>query len=1133
MLHLYHSNRMEILAAQLAARLGEPVDDGWAPETLVVASNGMRRWLCLDLADRLGICANLHFPLPSRLFWDIYRAVLPGVPTESAFATPILAWRVLAEFGGLDDDPVWEPLRDYLAGSDDYGRYELARRIADTFDQYLVYRPKWIKNWEKGGAAPGGKGREEDEDDEDGDDCEGGWQAALWRRLSEVDATHRARLHRQFLKALKQLHERPAGIPARLSFIGIPALPAAWLQTLLGLARWCEVDLYLLNPCAQFWGMIESERTIAKIAPEADHAALYLETGNRLLASMGRLGRDFHHLLADSTSDLPAAEAFEEPEADTLLAVVQRDLLRLENRGANHAPSEHDGFTLWAEPYLAAADDHSIQMHVCHSATREIEVLHERLLALFAADDSLAPTDVVVMTPDIEAYAPAVEAVFGAAESGLFIPYGIADRGVRAESPLLDAFLALLELPGGRWGAETVASLLDAAALRRRFGILEEDLGTLRDWLTATGVRWGLDADHRQSLELPAESAHTWRAGLDRLLLGIALPGDGERLYAGVLPYDEVEGHTAQLAGRLAQFVDRLAALESGLAAARAPAGWSGTLAAVFEDFLAPEPDDEAEAARLRTAIQRLAETAAIAGFGGAVPLAVARRFLLAELEGMGSVQGFLAGGVTFCAMVPMRAIPFRVVCLIGMNDGAYPRVNRPHDFDLIARHPRRGDRSRRNDDRYLFLEALVSARDVFYVSWTGRSQRDNAELPPSVLVAELLDYIARAAQDPRDGAAEAGQPQADALEALRRVCVEHPLTPWGTAAFDGGDRRRASHSPRWCRAAQLAGRGERMRREPCPEPLPDPETEWLTLSPERLTDFLCAPARFLLRERLRLRLDEAEGELAETEPFLLDDFADRRLRGELLRLRQRGLDPDAARRVLAGSGLLPHGAVGRLLYAREAAAVETVLARLPAGGDTVLLEPLPVDLTLAGVRLLGWLREVGGHGILVAEPNPPGWRERLRLWVRHLLLCRAVQAGLRMPDGTEVPARSLCHGPDAGFAFAPVANPDAVLEPLLALYRSGLLRPSAFIPPVAWAWWQGKPDDTPERAIAQALKKWEGDDFTGSHACADDRWNRCAYDGVLPAADAWQTVARGVFAVMTGHETTIGDSAPDTGIRS
>lgn len=1107
MLYLHHANRMEDLAARLAGRLAVPVGGGWAPETLVVASNGMRRWLCLDLADRLGICANLHFPLPSRLFWDIYRAVLPGVPTESAFATPILAWRVLGEFGRLDDDPVWAPLRAYLDGSDDYGRYELARRIADTYDQYLVYRPEWIDDWEAGGAAPEGTA---------------GWQAALWRRLSAVDATHRARLHGQFLDALDRLDARPAGIPARLSFVGIPALPAAWLETLLGLARWCEVDLYLLNPCAQFWGMIESERTIARRAPEADHAALYLETGNRLLASMGRLGRDFHHLLAECASELPATEDFVEPEGDTLLAHLQRDLLRLENRGANHAVCEHDTFTQPAEPYLAPPGDRSVQAHVCHSATREVEVLHERLLALFAADPTLAPTDVVVMTPDIEVCAPAVEAVFGAAEPGLYIPYGIADRGARAESPLLDAFLALLELPGGRWGAEAVAGLLDAPALRRRFGIGDDELGTVRDWLTATGVRWGLDAAHRSTLGLPAEAAHTWRAGLDRLLLGIALPGDGEHLYAGVLPYDEVEGHGAQLAGRLAQFVDRLAALEAGLAASRTPIAWRDALAGVFEDFLAPEPDDETESARLRAAIQRLAETAAIAGYDGTVPLAVARRFLLAELEGAAGVQGFLAGGVTFCAMVPMRAIPFRVVCLIGMNDGTYPHVNRPHDFDLVARHPRRGDRSRRNDDRYLFLEALLSAREVFYVSWVGRSQRDNAELPPSVLVAELLDYIVRGAQAavaPDDAAAVAEQ-QARAGCALERVRVEHPLAPWGTTAFDGSDPRRASHSLRLCRAAGLAGRGERATRAPCPGPLPDPEAEWLSLSPERLTDFLCHPARFLLRERLRLRLDAADGELAETEPFLLDGFADRALRSELLNLRQRGLGAAAARRVLAASGLLPHGAVGRLLYAREAAAVESVLDRLGTGDAGEALAPLPVDLSLAGVRLTGWLREVRAGGLRVAEPNPPGWRERLRLWVRHLLLCQAVADGLEMPDGRQVVAASRCIGPDGSFGFCPVEQAGAVLAGLLALYRTGLCRPSAFVPPVAWAWWEADPSAKPGRALAAAMQKWNGDDYGKAYAHADDPWYRVACGGVLPAADDWQAAARAVFGPMRAHET-------------
>ncbi|WP_170123622.1 exodeoxyribonuclease V subunit gamma [Plasticicumulans acidivorans] len=1084
MLTVIHSNRMETLADVLAAQLRAPLGDAFAAETLVVASNGLRRWLSLGLAERLGVCANLDWPLPSRLFWDLYRALLPEVPQESAYATPILAWRVLSECGRLADEAVFAPLAAYLERQDERGRYRLARRIADTFDQYLVYRPDWIEDWEQGGQR--------------GADAADAWQPALWRRLVACGEPHRAQLHQRFLAALQARDTPPPGLPPRLSLIGIPALPAAWLETLQALARFLRIDLYLLNPCREYWGLIEAERTLARRLPDSDPAEAYLETGNRLLASTGRLGRDFHHQLAELGEQMVRIDAFDPPEpqpaeaAQTLLQVLQSDMLELRERGERGLPR-----------YRLRADDDSVQLHVCHGRLREIEVLHERLLALFAAHPALGPADVVVMTPDIDAYAAAIEAVFAGAEQRM--PFDIVDRTARAENRTLDAVFRLLDMPDSRFEADAVVSLLEVPALRRRFGIAADELDSVRDWLSRAGVRWAWDGAQRAALGLPAQPEHSWRWGLDRLLLGSALPTGGRALYAGLLPVDAPGGEAARLVGRLAHFAAELAALRERLSGRCPPAQWRTRLEALLDGFLLAEDASELAAVQQwRDALQRLEDTAVRAGFDAAVPLAAVRDFVLGELGGERGNAG-LRGGITFCRMVPMRAIPFEVVCVIGLNDGEYPRRASRRDFDLLLRQPRRGDRSPRNEDRYLFLEALLSARQVFYMSYVGRSARDDAELPPSVLVAELLDTIGRScvrADEPTPALPR--RPGDRARDPLALIRAEHPLQAFSPRAFDGADARLASHSPRLAGLARRIGRGQRLcQRLFAGEPLPPPPAELLNVTPERLIGFYSHPARYLLRERLGLRFEELDGALAHAEPFRLDeDWGERALRTELLSLRREDCAADDARRLVAAAGWLPHGAIGRLELDGASGAVDKVIAALPpASADC---EPCALHYQHAGVTLSGWLRELRADGRLLVVAQPLGWRERLTAWIGHLLL---QLAAAERPDITP---HTCLVGSDTALRLKPLANAAAELDMLLAGYASGLRAPLPFVPPCAWAAARESDSDAARQA---ARRKWEGG-YNSRFAYRDEAYYAAAFSAELPL-DACLDWGTRIFAAI------------------
>ncbi|MGA7802843.1 MAG: exodeoxyribonuclease V subunit gamma, partial [Gammaproteobacteria bacterium] len=857
MLTIHYGNRLEALAERLALVLARPLSAALACEEVVVQNHGMARWLSLELATRQGVLANTRFRFPAEFVWAMFEAVLEQVPGRSAFDPAVLKWRVLELLQpGGEQHPV-PALQAYLAGHDDRRAYELAERLAGLFDQYQVYRPDWIRTWEQGGETH--------------------WQADLWRRLGGADDQHWVRLLDRFVETVQRGAFARDRVPERAALFGLASLSPTYLTVLQHLGSLMDLHLFVLNPCREYWGDVVAERDLAKRPAQAQQT-LHFETGNSLLASLGKQGRDFVDLLQELGGE--ETDDFVEPQGGRLLQEIQRDILMLHERGGAAGGKSR-----------VAADDRSLQVHSCHSPMREAEVLHDQLLRLFAEHRDLRASDMLVMTPDIEQYAPYIEAVFSSARDERYIPYSIADRPLASESPLTAAFLTLLELGDSRFDADSMTALLETQAVRRRFGFAEDELALVHRWVRESGIRWGIDAGHRQQLGLPATDEHSWRRGLDRLLLGVALPGD-DRLFGTLLPY-EVEGGETEVLGRLCQFADAVFEAGRRLTGRRGIGQWADELARLLDIFFRPADEEEPEAQAIRDAVEALREQALRGGFTAPVTLGVAQAHLQGSLGAPAEGSRFLRGGVTFCAMVPMRSIPQQVIALLGMNYDSVPRAHRPLSFDRMAGDFRRGDRSRRDDDRYLFLETLLSARRCLYISYVGQSVRDNSTVPPSVLVSELLDYV--------DQGFETGS-EVPVREAL---LVRHPLQPFSPRYFEGHEPL-FSYSRELCEASRAS---QSARAESVPlmrADLPEADETWRTVDVDRLVRFFMHPTRFLLRERLGVRLEEQEGLLETHEPFELDYDARRQLRGLLLRSHLEGEGPEQAVALARGAALLP-----------------------------------------------------------------------------------------------------------------------------------------------------------------------------------------------------------------------------------
>lgn len=759
MFYIYHSNDLDVQKDILLTLMEQNIADPFMPETIMVQSPGMAQWLQLQIAEKTGIAANLRFPLPASFIWQQYVDNLPQVAEHSQFAKEWMAWRLMT----LIPRANISQLNAYLQSSEQSEQqkcYQLAFKIADLFDQYLVYRPDWLAAWERGDDEYIQKqiqsqknGKHEKLFKQIQQDIQ--WQGELWRALvaeiqtqyPENSAQHRAKLHDAYLALLQQ--KAPKNLPARLFVFGISALPKTYLETLVAMANYCDVHLFFNNPSREYWGDIVDPTFVQKLAlkrrqewktPEKFTALLsninkpieatqegeILQVGHPLLAAWGKLGRDFFHLL--NLIDGTDIQFFTDLNDTSLLSQVQNRILNLK---ANKTDLLH-----------LSENDGTLSFHACHSPMREVEVLHDYLLQLFQQDPELTPKDIVVMVADIDKYSPYIQAIFGQYQryyngklEKRYIPFSISDGKLSENDVLIAAFLSLLKLKESQFSAEEVLALLEIPAVHEKFNIELRDLETIRHWVADVGIRFGLAENNA------ARNFNAWQAGLERMLLGFALPEENA-IWQNTLGFDNAYGLKAQLVGNLVSFIECLQQWHQTMLTEHKMNEWQGILTTLVDNFFAQNNDNVDTLLYIKDCIQTQADLLAEIHFEQPIVIDVIAEMMASKLDDNDNSLKFLVGKVSFCTLLPMRAIPFKVVCLLGMNDGDYPRQQTPNSFDLMQYHRQKGDRFHRDDDRYLFLEALLAAQQYLYISYVGRSAIDNQPLEPSVLVSQLLDYI-------------------------------------------------------------------------------------------------------------------------------------------------------------------------------------------------------------------------------------------------------------------------------------------------------------------------------------------------------------------------------------------------------
>ncbi|MFY0409506.1 exodeoxyribonuclease V subunit gamma [Solicola sp. PLA-1-18] len=1051
MLRIHRAERADALVRGLGELLTTPPDDPFTADVVAVPSRGVERWISQALSVSLGaqrgradgVCANVVFPSPTRLVADVVASVGGFARDDDPWSPRRLTWPLLEVIGLSLHEPWCLTLRRHLLDADgvDQGRrVQVALHLAGLFSSYASQRPRLLLDWASG-------------DDTDGagaplaDDLR--WQAELWRRLrAEIGEPSPAERVDDVCARLR-VDATLVDLPARLSLFGLTRLTADELQVLDALAAHRDVHLWLPHPSHASWARLAGTTAPALARRVHDTSADLAD--HPLLRSLGREAREMQLVVGAHVTPADDVHLDLDHDAPGLLGALQRDV---------HLDRVPDG------SHVLDLADRSVQVHACHGRQRQVEVLRETVLGLLEDDPTLEPRDVLVMCPDIEAYAPLLSAAFGLADTatdevhpGHRLTVRLADRSLRQTNPVLAVVARVLDLADGRMTASDLLDLAAAAPVRSRFRLDDEDLERVGDWVRRSGVRWGLDAEGRTPFGLGGVPQNTWQTGLDRIMVGVTMDEDELRTVGLALPLDDLDSNEIDLAGRLAELVDRVGHAVRSLHREQTPAQWLDALVAVVDDLTHAPPRDDWQTAQAR---RQLADSL-VAPDGGSAPvrlrLADVRALLARGLEGRPTRANFRTGHLTICTMVPMRSVPHRVVCLLGLDDGVFPRGTRVDGDDVLGRSPVVGERDPRAEDRQLFLDAVLAARERLVVLHTGADERTGALRPPAVPVGELLDVLDLTATAPSGRVRD-------------HVVVRHPLQPFDARNFtDGALGHPGPFS--FDRASFTGSDALRHDRPPVPGFLPGPLPvgEPGDVALDDLVRFLEHPVRQFLRGRLGLTLLAEEDEPDDALPVEIDSLQQWSVGDRLLAAGLAGTPDSAAVTAEWLRGTLPPGALGRELVAP----IQQDAARLVA--DTTGLragEPRAVDLGLVlpdGTRLDGTVPRVHGSQVVRVEYSRLGPKHRLRAWVQLLALAAA-------EPGTPWTAATVGRGRGGSSMARLVAPPEDVARRLLwslvRLFREGQAGPVPFSPKTSALYAEKRERGTnPHLSVEAARSQW------------------------------------------------------------
>lgn len=999
---VYQSRDLRLLFSKALEKLRSDKSENPLKKKLVVMpSDGMARWFSLEMAknDNLGICANYDFLSPDNYLKKFGQINFEIGSERSAWDKNSLRW-VIFEILETIKGTTFKKIRNYF-GQDSTRRYLLAGKIADLYDQYFIYRPQMIMSWKNGVTV------KKDSDEK--------WQMELFRKAAEkIQGEDRVDLYLKFIDKCKELQARKLKIQPVLLF-GISSMSKYHLDLFHALSQITKVDLFFLSPSDEYWAYVRKRKN------EDDPQS------NRFLGDLGKSGRVFMDMLYSIDVVQPEIVPIEETIPQTDLEKIKSDINKVDES------SKYD-----------KKPDRSIVINGCWGKMREVEVLKDQLLEAFSVDADLKPSDVIILTPDIHGYAPYIRAVFEKDETDL--PYSIGDIAASSVGEVIPVFLKILHLIGTTFKKSDVLSIFEKESVHKKFKVNKSDLETIKTAVEQSGIRWGVDRRFRENMKFPPYEQNSWRFGIDRMILGYAMKGEGKTVFSGVMPYDDIEGGSAVSIARFITFTEQLFKAVETFNMERSVNDWVARLNELVDEMFEVDQETSNEIRYLRLVFENLKNSAQPSQFNGAVSWKIVLNFLEEFLNGGGYGRGFINGKMTFCSMRPMRAIPFKVVCMIGMNDDVFPGEKVKDPFDLMDKYPKPEDRNSIESNRYFFLESIISSQKKLIISYNAKSVRDSSDNLFSSPVKLLKDYL----DEKKSGFKE----------------VIQPLQPFSAKYFEKNDGLFTFSESNFSIAGKLA---QEFKENTIVKPLEVNGEGIFDIELEDLIGFFMNPARSFFRKRLGVTFPYIQDKIEDNELFSINALDAYHFKNELVKVIEEGGTATDFRKKMHGEGRIPHGPAGKVLLNGSVSDISGFIEKIRDHKGAAKPQTVEIDSTFSvkekKIRIRGVLENVYGKWQVFYRPTKKAkHKDKLRIWINHLFL-------------NMIQPKDTCFlGLEEDVFLEPVDEPHKLVEDLLDIYLFGMERPLPMTPFVALEIFEAKGDDPFAVMLEKRSSPWAGE---------------------------------------------------------
>ena len=1070
--YLYTGNKLEVLAEKVLCNslLSTPLSDPLKKEKIIVQNQGMAAWLKLQIAKYRPICANMEFPFLNSFINEILTTTLPQniQPDNEYFLPDTLTWRLFELLSDKKDD--YPELSSYIRGGNiEIKQYQLAERIAHSFDQYEIFRPDLLIQWKKSIIQ-----KKENE-----------WQAVLWKELTQNKISR----SEGFLNFFKSADLTKIDCE-RIFIFGITTMPALYLDFFqkLGSSSSLDIHFFYLTPCQENWKYTFSNREEANIVRKlavnnSYNEEFFIDKGNPLLGTFGRVGREFFSTMLEVT-DYNDNDNFMEPSTNTMLGLIQYNVL-------TNTPVDYK------IKHNINKNDKSIQIHNCHNQMREIEILYDNLLDIIRTDITIQPRDIIVITPDISGYAPFIKSVFDRKnfetdKIQATLPYSLSDVKVAKNSKIINTFFNILGLKNSKFKVSEILDILETEAVRDAFEIEDKELDYVRKWIKESGMRWGINSEHRTELQLPGFSENSLENGIKRLMLGFAMEDDNSIYQNSIIPYDDIEISNAELLGKLSRFLQSLFKLRNTLSAINTIENWNKQLNEIVDFYFINNNDTFRDISLLRKAFNNLEKTALNADLNKLVSLDIIKIYLLKTIDTESINEGFLRGKITFCTMLPMRSIPAKTICMLGINDGEFPRQERKLGFNIIDKDIRICDRSKRYEDRYIFLESILAAKNILYISYIGQNDKSNDTSPPAAPICELIDHITQLFDN----------------NVTDNIVTEHKLQAFNRLYFQNKSLKLFSYSETDCRAAKTLTVKQVKRLIFKESDIPESKkVKNITL--DELIYFFKNPCKSLLTKTMNISIYTDDSLIpSDTEPLELDGLEHYSINQDIINSLLENTDKDDLYLRLKLTDRLPIGHEGVNVFNKNYGNVIELFNKSKKGlkSPKELLEnsasryfELNVDCTV----LSGKLNNINSEDQQVYfQVAGKSGKRILEAWIRHLVFT-AASLGDTTFSFIGKSADKLHAEKYSGMSQKEALE---ILTEIIKIYKEGSVHPLPFFPNTSYTYAAAK-----KKKLSNTKKTFVGDNHQNGEI--EDPYIKLCFDENILNTDEFDYYARTLFS--------------------